>query len=324
MRIIVYGLGAVGGAIAAALHHSGVETVGIARGAMLAAVQKTGLRLRAPAHDLTVPVRCVASPSEIEVQPSDVILLTMKTQDTESALHDLRAAGLAKQPIYCFQNGVANEQIALRYAPNVRGATVMMPAQYVVPGEVAVSVAPKFGMFDVGLYPRGTDETDIAVERAFAGANMSVYPTDDVMQSKFGKLRLNLANIIQAALLPGEKAPRVTQALRAEFDAVTEAMGQAWIDVGDDPRRMVDIVSTPVPGVDRIGGSTVQSFARGTGSVETDFLNGEVTLLGRLHGVPTPANERATELAVDLLKGSRKAGALTVAEVEEFVLQTGM
>ncbi|MGY6501971.1 MAG: hypothetical protein ACXIVQ_13900 [Acidimicrobiales bacterium] len=31
-------------------------------------------------------------------------------------------------------------------------------------------------------------------------------------------------------------------------------------------------------------------MARGQGSVETDFLNGEITLLGRLHGVPTPVS----------------------------------
>ena len=42
-------------------------------------------------------------------------------------------------------------------------------------------------------------------------------------------------------------------------------------------------------GRDRGGSSTWQSLlARGT--VEVDYLNGEVVLLGRLHGVPVPAN----------------------------------
>ena len=30
-----------------------------------------------------------------------------------------------------------------------------------------------------------------------------------------------------------------------------------------------------------------------TGAVETDYLNGEIVLLGRLHGVATPVNDAA-------------------------------
>ncbi len=44
-------------------------------------------------------------------------------------------------------------------------------------------------------------------------------------------------------------------------------------------------------GDDRGGGSTWQSLERGAGSVETDYLNGENTLLGRLHGLSTPVND---------------------------------
>ena len=40
----------------------------------------------------------------------------------------------------------------------------------------------------------------------------------------------------------------------------------------------------------RRGGSTWQSVERGLPSVETDFLNGEIVRLGRLHDVPTPVN----------------------------------
>jgi ketopantoate reductase len=37
------------------------------------------------------------------------------------------------------------------------------------------------------------------------------------------------------------------------------------------------------------GSSTWQSLSRGV-SLETDYLNGEIVLLGRLHGVATPVN----------------------------------
>jgi len=51
LRVIVYGVGAVGGATAAALFASGAEVVGIARGAMPGAARERGLRLRAPRRD---------------------------------------------------------------------------------------------------------------------------------------------------------------------------------------------------------------------------------------------------------------------------------
>ena len=42
----------------------------------------------------------------------------------------------------------------------------------------------------------------------------------------------------------------------------------------------------------RAGSSSWQSLARGTGAIEMDYLNGEIALLGRLHGVPTTGQRR--------------------------------
>jgi 2-dehydropantoate 2-reductase len=55
-----------------------------------------------------------------------------------------------------------------------------------------------------------------------------------------------------------------------------------------------------IDGERRGGGSTWQSLARGLGSTEADFLNGEIVLLGRLHDVPTPVNEALQALAREL------------------------
>jgi 2-dehydropantoate 2-reductase len=54
----------------------------------------------------------------------------------------------------------------------------------------------------------------------------------------------------------------------------------------------------PIAGAPRDGGSSWQSLARRSGVIEADQLNGEVVLLGRLHGVPTPVNELLRRLAV--------------------------
>jgi hypothetical protein len=54
----------------------------------------------------------------------------------------------------------------------------------------------------------------------------------------------------------------------------------------------------PVPGEPaQLGGSSWQSLVRGTGTIETDFLNGEITLIARRLGRPAPINTRLTALA---------------------------
>lgn len=321
MRVIVYGVGAVGGVVAAALVHAGHEVVGIARGAMLDALRETDLRLRAPGHDLTVSLPCVADPGEIAFRSDDVILLTMKTQDTARALDRLRAAGVTEQALFCLQNGVANERMALRRFANVHGVTVMMPAGYLTPGEVCAYHEPSFGLFDIGRYPAGSDSADESLAAILGRSNMPSVVTDDVMASKYGKLLMNLTNVVQAALGGGQDQGRIPAALRAEAETVLTAAGIAWRDVDQsDPRRADLLRPGEVKGVTRIGGSTTQSLARGTGHVETDYLNGEIVLLGRLYDVPTPVNARAQAMGAELAGQGAAPGSMMLAEVEARLL----
>ena len=98
MRFIVYGVGAIGGTIAAALARSGQEVVGIARGPMLDAIRERGLLLRTPGGAATARFPCHADPAEIDFTTDDVILLAMKTQDTEAALMRLRDSAFPISP----------------------------------------------------------------------------------------------------------------------------------------------------------------------------------------------------------------------------------
>jgi 2-dehydropantoate 2-reductase len=325
MRFIIYGVGAIGGTVAAALALSGHEVVGIARGAQLKAIQDNGLLLRTPEKAARATFPCVADPTDIALRPDDAILLTMKTQDTVAALERLRAAGGNAQPIFCMQNGVANERFALRLFPNVHGVTVIMPAGYATPGEVNAFSTPRHGVFDIGRYPKGRDEHDEALAQALEAANIAAFVTPEVMQSKYGKLILNLGNILEATLGPDVDAKRFAALLRAEAEAAFSAAGIAWRDVGAaDPRREQLMRPRPIEGVGRSGNSSAQSLSRGTGSIETDYLNGEIVLLGRLHGVPAPANAYFVGLSTRMVRDRLKPGAITQDEVEAGLKSAGV
>src|SRR5579885_2111044 len=66
----------------------------------------------------------------------------------------------------------------------------------------------------------------------------------------------------------------------------------------------------------RGGTSTWQSLVKGSERLETDYLNGEIVLLGKLHGVPTPYNAALRRLAQQLARERRAPGAYSAADVE--------
>ncbi|QBY02403.1 ketopantoate reductase family protein [Rhodophyticola sp. CCM32] len=312
MRVVIYGVGAVGGVIGAALAHAGHPVIGIARGRQLEALCAGPLRMRHPGGEVNVTLPCVEDPAQITFRADDVILLTMKTQDTGPALTRLRAAGGRDQAIFCLQNGIANERMALRLFPNVHGVTVMMPAGFTEPGEVTGHGTPKLGLFDIGRYPQGSDAADATLAALFDSAEMAGFVHSDVMASKRGKLLMNIGNVLEAGLGQGVDKGAFMARAKAEAIAAFKAAGLGWDDVGmQNPRRAALMQTGKISGTDRLGGSTTQSLLRGTGAVETDYLNGEVVLIARQQGIPAPVNSFLCDLGAEMAARNTQPGSLS-------------
>jgi 2-dehydropantoate 2-reductase len=300
VRVVVYGAGAVGGVVGARLAQAGHDVVVIARGAHLDAIRRRGLTVRSPAGETAVDVPAASGPEEAKVAPGDVAVLAMKSNDTTGALDALaRAAGdPAAIAVVCLQNGVANERAALRRFPNVYGVSVMCPTAHLEPGLVQAFSSPVEGVLDIGRYPTGVDPTAESVAAALSAATFVSEPRPDIMAWKHAKLLLNLANAVDAAVVWDDDARRLVELARAEGDACLAAAGIAVVPAEEERARRDGLLDTKaLDPADRPGGSTWQSLARGTGSIEVDYLNGEIVLLGRLHGVPTPVNELLQRVA---------------------------
>ena len=327
MRYLILGAGAVGGAIGGRLFQQGHDVVLIARGGHLSALVANGLELRDPVTTVVLPIPAVGSVSDAAPEPSDVVILATKTQHSEAALADLAAAcPPPPQPqfaVVCAQNGVENERLALRRLANVYGMRVMVAGTHLEPGVVEIATAPLSGVLDVGRYPRydGTAEM-IAADLSAAGFDALATPT--VMASKYLKLIANVANALEAACGTREGDPlaaELTNQAHREARAVYDAAGIAVADeAGEQDRRRARGLLRPVGGVERTGGSSWQSLERGTGNIEADWLNGEIVLLGRLHGVPTPVNERLQHVANRMARDGLAAGSIPVEELAEGLL----
>ena len=291
MRIIIYGAGGIGGVIGAELFKRGHEVLLIARGAHLAAIQRDGLKFASPHENLVLPIAAVGHPDQIDFRIDDVVLMTMKAQHTLGALEDLRVAAGEEIPVICGQNGVASELMALRRFRNVYGMTIYLPSDFLEPGAIMTHAEKLTGILDSGVYPHGVDARIEAVMAVLETSNFSARPVADIMRWKYGKLLVNLVNGLNAVCPDGDIATEIRDLLRAEAIACMDAAGIDYATFAEMAARRGDLMKNGlVNGQARVGSSTLQSLLRGNTDTEVDFLNGEIVQLGRLHGVPTPAN----------------------------------
>jgi 2-dehydropantoate 2-reductase len=333
MRYIIIGAGAVGGTIGGCLFQAGHDVILVARGAHLDALRADGLTLATPLGTATLAIPAVGGPAEVELRPDDALILTAKTQDAAALLDEWAwqpvAGGTVAAdtlPVVCAQNGVASERSALRRFRHVYGMHVLLPATHLEPGVVVAQGTPLAGLLHIGRYPSGADETSGRISDELGDSRLLAPVSQNVMRWKYGKLLDNLGNAIEA--LCGRAAAGFGGAADngdgAELRRLTRAEGTAVLDMaGFDYSSAAEVADVrrdnvrvePVNGSARAGGSSWQSLTRQTGTIEADFLNGEIVLLGRQYDVPTPVNEALQRLANLAARERRPPGSSTPAQI---------
>jgi 2-dehydropantoate 2-reductase len=322
MRFVILGAGAVGATIGGRLADTDHDVLLVARGEHLKAPQHSGLRLAMPDRVISRHVPAAAI-EDVVFAPDDVLIVATKQQDGEPLLRAAAASGF-DLPVFCAQNGVDGERMALRRFPRVYGVCVMLPAVHLEPGRVAASGTPYTGSLDLGCYPRGADDTAHTVAEALRRSGFLSTVRDDVMPWKYAKLLRNLGNALEAlggsgtgadAYAGGAAASaELAQRARNEARAVWDTAGISWTsDAEWHAYRGKNVEVGAVEGAARAGGSSWQSAARGLGSIESDHLNGEVVLVGRLHGVPTPVNALLQREANALVRRGDPPGSVDLA-----------
>jgi 2-dehydropantoate 2-reductase len=316
MRYIVYGAGAIGGVIGARLFQHGHDVTLIARGGHYEVLRAQGLRLLSADEDVTLPIPTVEHPAQLRLHDDDVIVLATKTQDTVGAMAALSETVPAGIAIVCAQNGVENERAALRRFENVYAMCVMCPAAHLQPGVVEAQSSPITGLLDLGRYPTGVDMSAETIAKTLEASTFESVPRPDIMRWKYTKLLMNLGNAAEALCGHVEGVDEITRRARREGARVFTAAGVDAASREEDRERRGDrLQHRPVRGATRSGGSSWQSLQRGTGSIESDYLNGEIVLLGRLHGVATPVNALLQRLADAAARRGDKPGSMSPAEI---------
>lgn len=336
-RYVIIGAGAVGASLAAQFELSGIDYVLVGRGAQIGHIRQHGLSYQRPSgvRQISLNAFDVSEPPELTLD--DILLLTVKSQDAVAALAFWSWRGVANSsspvavslPVVTFQNGLATEEAALRTFSHVYGASILTPARFTETGKVVVGGDPEVGVVTVGRFPSGRDETS---DRIAADLNRSEYLAEaraDIRRWKSAKLLHNVRNALELFEGPSNLKDEIGDAL---VDEARRALQAAGYKLAAPSERGIDISNWRTAqdsGIQPGQQSTWQSFIRGASS-EVDFLNGEIVLLGRLHGVSTPYNEAIQRLTGELSqKGSFSLplsldAALSLVDNSKSTRQTGL
>ena len=136
MTITVYGAGAIGGVTGAALARAGNDILLVDRAEdHVAAMNARGLTIESRDGSVTVPVRAIA-PGALG-SGLGLVLLAVKSQDTQAALEVLGPRLAADGAIVSLQNGLNEELIARAVgARRTIGCLVNWAADWIAPGRI--------------------------------------------------------------------------------------------------------------------------------------------------------------------------------------------
>ena len=307
MRYIICGAGAIG----TQLFQQGQDVILIARGAHYQSIAEKWLRYIKPEKDSTLKIPVVSHPAELSFTDEDIIFLTVKSQHTAQIMNDLSTSAVPKMPIVCCQNGVRTEAIVLRFFDNVYCMLVMVGGTHLNPGEIIHHSPRPGGVLDCSRYPNGIDDIIKIIAADLTKAGFISRPKVNAMGFKYTKLVMNLGNALQA--LCGENISELLEKAGKEALLCLKAANLKLIDL--DLEETDDKNTAKLPASMLGGGSSWQSLRRGGADIETDYLNGEICRLGRMHGIPTPINKAIQVLASRAIKQGWQTGTVRAEDI---------
>jgi 2-dehydropantoate 2-reductase len=303
--IVVVGAGAVGCYFGGMLARAGAPVTLIGRKSHVEAVTQNGLLIESLHFRQYIPVS--ASTEVSAVRTANVVLLCVKTPDTEEAAKSLVPHLAGDAVVVSLQNGVDNvERIRSATGIEALAAVVYIAAEMTAPGCVKHN---GWGDLIIGDFWR-RDRNDPAFRRQleslatlFGRAGIPCPVSENVEADLWKKLIINCAYNAISALsraryrrVAGNPWTRdLTRDLIKEVLAVARAAG---VDLGNTDMveagwKLADTMPNAIS-------STAQDISRGK-HTEIDALNGYVARRGAELGVATPIN-RTLQALVKLLE----------------------
>ncbi|HHK8152779.1 oxidoreductase [Serratia marcescens] len=276
--IALIGPGAIGTAIAAALHEVGRTPLLCGRTA------HPQLILRHDEGEVVVPGPVLSDPRTV-AHPYDLVFVAVKTTQVTDSTGWLAALCNKNTVVCALQNGVEQQSLL---APYVNGATVLpsvvwFPAQREQDASVRLRATLRLTLPDA---PQAQ-----AIADALSGSRCAVELSSDFLSIAWRKLLQNAAAGLmvlanrRAGMFSRADITQLALAYLRECLAVARAQGAVLHD--NVPEAIVDGFQRAPADL----GTSILADRQANRPLEWDIRNGVVQRYGRLQGIPTPISD---------------------------------
>jgi 2-dehydropantoate 2-reductase len=305
--VAVLGAGAVGSYFGAMLARAGAPVTLIGRSPHVEAVTRDGLDL--DSVRFRERIRINATVDVAAARDARIVLLCVKTPDTEEAAKLLSPHLAAGATVVSMQNGVDNV-VRIREASGIDAVPAVVYVAVEMTGPGAIRHTGR-GDLIVGNPSGGCEDPlwrdrCLTISDLFTRAGVPCRVSSDIVADLWTKLVMNCAYNAISALSRTRYGPLVKEPLAREL---MRRLVDEILCVARARRIRMPNESDLVEAVWRLGdgmpgaiSSTAQDIAAGR-RTEIDSLNGYVARLGAELGVPTPVNQTLHSL-VKLLEGA--------------------
>lgn len=306
VRILIAGVGAVGGYYGALLARAGHDVVFLARGATLEALRREGLTVRQ--DDGSVHLGSVVAVDDPGAAPRpEAVLVCVKSYDTRAIAERLRTVVGPDTIVLSLQNGIDNEAVlaeVLGLPPLLVGLT-RIGVELEAPGVVRYVGR---GEIDLGEPDGRASPRAQRLAEAFtsAGIRCRIHPTITV--AAWEKLAWNAgfnavttltdATVGEVLAQPASRA--LVRRAMEETDATASAAG-----IAVRRRRIETVLAESAREMASFATSMLQDRRRGR-RLEHDALNGAVVRAAARVGIAAPVNTVLHGLLVRLDPGARR------------------
>jgi 2-dehydropantoate 2-reductase len=307
MNILVLGAGAIGSVFGGFIAKAGHHVCLIARHSHLAAIKERGLLIEGiwgeHVVDTIAGYESLPAVKENVNQSYDVILLTVKSYDTEPMLKALTACFPDPPPVVSLQNGLGNLEKIEAYVGREKtiGGRVIFGVEFIEPGRVKVTVSADKTM--LGGLPGGIERAIVEnFAQILTAAGIPAEATDSIEKYIWGKVLYNcalngLATVMKmhyGALLAHEGSREIMRQIVAEIFTVIRAKS-IELDWKTPDEYTEQLFSKLIPLTFDHHPSMLQDILRHK-RTEIDALNGAVVQKGMEKDIDLPYNWAITKL----------------------------
>jgi len=292
MRILVVGVGATGGYFGARLLQAGRDVTFLVRPRRAAQLAEHGLRVKSPHGDLHFPNPPVVLSEQIS-QPYDVVLLSCKAYDLESAMDGFAPAMGPNTVVIPLLNGMQHlDRLDARFgAERVMGGRCLISST--LDDQGTILHLSTFHVLSFGECPSGSSERALTLAGTFGNAGFDVQCSEAMLQDMWEKW-LFLATLASSTclmratigdILAAPRGRETIAALQDECAAIAAANGYpARAPALEQARATLFAAGSPLTA------SMLRDLERGA-AIESDQIVGD--MLARRGQTPAPTLEMA-------------------------------